>query len=144
LGQVEKPDLDGPIKRGIIAALATGPLDILASLGPEQALAACVIAAGVQILGEVAAAADGRMKVVAAGFAEMEPKEVETWLERDTRNLTLAVQSVIQARAAFDEQKLGALGHAFRAGVTDGARVDESLFSLDLWMGSGKRGGSGR
>jgi hypothetical protein len=81
----------------------------------------------VQILGEVAAATDGRMKVVKAGFAEMEPDEVGKWLEGDTHNLTLAVQSVIQARAAFDEQKLGALGRAFRTGVTDSAKVDESL-----------------
>ena len=34
---------------------------------------------------------------------------------------------VVQARAAFDEQKIAALGRAFRAGVTDTAKVDESL-----------------
>ena len=65
--------------------------------------------------------------MVAAGFADMEPAEVEIWLQQDTRNLSLAVQSVIQARAAFDEQKIAALGRAFRAGVTDAAKVDESL-----------------
>jgi hypothetical protein len=65
--------------------------------------------------------------VVAEGFAQMDPDEVREWLDRDTRNLTLAVQSVIQATATFDEQKIAALGRAFRAGVTDSAKVDESL-----------------
>jgi hypothetical protein len=81
----------------------------------------------VQVLGDAAAAADGRRRVVAEGFAQMDPDEVREWLDRDTRNLTLAVQSVIQATATFDEQKIAALGRAFRAGVTDSAKVDESL-----------------
>jgi hypothetical protein len=66
--------------------------------------------------------------VVAEGFAEMELDEVEEWLHRDTRKLTLAVQAVIRATAAFDQQKIDALGRAFRTGVTDSAKVDESLF----------------
>ena len=33
------------------------------------------------------------------------------------RNLTLAVQAVIQATAAFDHQKIDALGRAFRSGL---------------------------
>ena len=70
---------------------------------------------------------DGRRRVVATAFAEMEPDQVEEWLQHDTRNLTLAVQAVIQATAAFDHQKIDALGRVFRSGVTDSARVDESL-----------------
>ena len=53
--------------------------------------------------------------------------EVEEWLDRDTRHFTLAVQAVIQATAALDQQKIAALGRAFRGGVTDSARIDESL-----------------
>ena len=52
-------------------------------------------------------------KVVATGFADMHAAEVEEWLQLDTRKLTLAVQSVIQAAATFDEQKIAALGRAF-------------------------------
>ena len=81
----------------------------------------------VQVLGEAAIWADGRRRVVATVFAEMEPDQVEEWLQHDTRNLTLAVQAAIQATAAFDHQKIDALGRAFRSGVTDSARVDESL-----------------
>jgi hypothetical protein len=47
----------------------------------------------------------------------MKPDEVEEWLQHDTHNLTLAVQAVIQATAAFDEEKVAALGRAFRIGV---------------------------
>jgi hypothetical protein len=118
---------EGSLKRGLITALTAGPINIFATQGTGLALVAGGIAAVVQVLGEVAAAADGRKKVVAAGFADMHPAEVEEWLQRDIRNLTLAVQSVIQATATFDEHKIGALGRAFRAGVTDSARVDESL-----------------
>jgi hypothetical protein len=127
LRPVEKAELEASLKRGIITALTAGPLNIIAGLGTGQALIASGIAGIVQVLGEAAAAADGRMQVVAAGFAQMEPSEVEDWLHRDTRNLTLAVQAVIQATAAFDQQKIAALGSAFRTGVTDSAKVDESL-----------------
>jgi hypothetical protein len=123
----QERELEASIKRGLVTALASGPLNIFANLGPGQALAAGGIAAVVQLVAEVAAAKDGRQNVVATGFTGMEPAEVEDWLERDTRNLTLAVQAVIHARAAYDEQKLAALGRAFRTGVTDSARVDESL-----------------
>jgi hypothetical protein len=57
----------------------------------------------------------------------MAPGEVEEWLHCDTLNLTLAVQAVVKATAAFDQQKIDAVGGAFRTGVTDSARVDESL-----------------
>jgi hypothetical protein len=108
-------------------AISTGPLNIVASLGPGPALVAGGIAGIVQVLSEAAAAADGRRQVVAEGFAQMGPDEVEEWLYRDTRNLALVVQAVIRATAAFDQQKIDALGRAFHTGVTDGARVDESL-----------------
>src|SRR5215216_6121988 len=120
-------EIEGSILRAIIMALSTGPLNIVASLGPGPALIAGGVAGIVQVLGEAAAAADGRRQIVAEGFAQMEPGEVEEWLHRDTRNLTLAVQAVIRATAAFDQQKIDALGRAFRTGVTDSARVDESL-----------------
>jgi hypothetical protein len=113
--------------RSAITALTTGPLNIMAGLGPGEALIAGGIAGIVQVLGEAAAWADGRRSVVAAAFGDMKPDEVEEWLQRNTPNLTLAVQAVIQATAAFDHQKIAALGRAFRAGVTDSARVDESL-----------------
>jgi hypothetical protein len=35
--------------------------------------------------------------VVVAGFTQMRPDEVEEWLQRDTRNLTLAVYTVLKA-----------------------------------------------
>jgi hypothetical protein len=124
---VQKAELEGSIQRAIITALTTGPLNILAGLGAGHALIAGGIAGAVQVLADAAAAADGRRRVVAAGFAQMEPDEVEEWLHRDTRNLTLAVQAVIRATAAFDQQKIAALGRAFRAGVTDSAKVDEAL-----------------
>jgi hypothetical protein len=138
LGRVERAELEGLGLRGFITALATGPLNIWAELGPGQALVAGVTTGIVQVLGDAAAAADGRRQVVADGFAQMEPDEVEEWLHRDTRNLTLAVQAVIRATAAFDQQKIDALGRAFRTGVTDGARVDESLL-LVLALGALER-----
>jgi hypothetical protein len=113
--------------RSAITALTTGPLNIMAALGSGEALIASGLAGIVQVLGEAAIWADGRRRVVATAFAEMEPDQVEEWLQHDTRNLTLAVQAVIQATAAFDHQKIDALGRAFRSGVTDSARVDESL-----------------
>jgi len=122
-----KAEIEGSILRAIIMALSTGPLNIVASLGSGPALIAGGIAGIVQVLGEAAAAADGRRQVVAEGFGQMEPGEVEEWLHSDTRNLTLAVQAVIRATAAFDQQKIDALGRAFRTGVMDSARVDESL-----------------
>jgi hypothetical protein len=123
----KKAELEGSALRAIVTAMTAGPLTIYADLGSGQALAAGGIAGVVQLLGDAAAAADGRRHVVAAGFAQMESEEVEEWLNRDTRNLTLAVQAVIQATAAFDQQKIDALARAFRTGVTDSARVDESL-----------------
>jgi hypothetical protein len=109
--------------RSAITALTTGPLNIMAALGSGEALIASGLAGIVQVLGEAAIWADGRRRVVATAFAEMEPDQVEEWLQHDTRNLTLAVQ----ATAAFDHQKIDARGRAFRSGVTDSARVDESL-----------------
>jgi hypothetical protein len=125
-----KAEIEGSILRAIIMALSTGPPNIVASLGPGPALIAGGIAVTVQALGEAAAAADGRRQVVAEGFAEMELDEVEEWLHSDTRNLTLAVQAVIRVTAAFDQQKIDALAGAFCTGVTDGARVDESLLAV--------------
>jgi hypothetical protein len=124
LKRLEKAELAA---RSAITALTTGPLNIMAGLGSSEALIAGGLAGIVQVLGEAAIWADGRRRVVATAFAEMEPDRVEEWLQHDTRNLTLAVQAVIQATAAFDQQKIDALGRAFRTGVTDGARVDESL-----------------
>lgn len=119
--------------RSAMTALTTGPLNIMAALGSGEALIASGLAGIVQVLGEAAIWADGRRRVVATAFAEMEPDQVEEWLQHDTRNLTLAVQAVIQATAAFDHQKIDALGRAFRSGVTDSARVDESLLVSSLW-----------
>ena len=99
----------------------------MAALGSGEALIASGLAGIVQVLGEAAIWADGRRRVVATALAEMEPDQVEEWLQHDTCNLTLAVQAVIQATAAFDHQKIDALGRVFRSGVTDSARVDESL-----------------
>jgi hypothetical protein len=113
--------------RSAITALTTGPLNIMAGLGSGEALIAGGLAGVVQVLGEAAISADGRRRVVSTAFAEIEPDQVEEWLQHDTRNLTLAVQAVIQATAAFDQQKIDALARAFRTGVTDSARVDESL-----------------
>jgi hypothetical protein len=123
LKPVDKAELAA---RSAITALATGPLNIMASVGSAEALAAGSLAGIVQLRGEAAARADGR-RLVAAAFADMEPDQVEEWLQRDTRNLTLAVQAVIQATAAFDQQKIDALGRAFRTGVTESGRVDESI-----------------
>jgi hypothetical protein len=138
LRRVEKAELRGLGPRAFITALTTGPLNIWASLGTGHALVAGGVAGAVQLLGEAAALADGRKRVVDEGFAQMEANEVEEWLNRDTGNLTLAVQAVIQATAAFDEQKIAALGRAFRAGVTDDARVDESLLVV-LALGAVER-----
>jgi hypothetical protein len=82
LRRAEKAELEGSTQRAIITALATGALNIWAELGPGQALAAGVTTGIVQILGEAAAATDGRRRVVAAGFAQMDPGEVEEWLHR--------------------------------------------------------------
>jgi hypothetical protein len=69
LARVDRAELEALGQLGFITALATGPLNIWAELGPSQALAAGVTTGIVQILGEAAAAADGRRRVVAAGLA---------------------------------------------------------------------------
>lgn len=132
----ENFDAPGAISRGVVTGLAAGPLNLMASLGPGEALASGMIGAVIGVLSEAASAADGRRRVVEAGFQDLSPAAVEEWLDQDTRHLTLAVHSVLRATAAFDTQKIEALGRAFRAGVVDEAKVDESISQLllsDRW-----------
>jgi len=62
---------------------------MMAALGSGEALIASGLAGIVQVLSAAAIWADGRRRVVATAFAEMEPDQVEECLQHDTRNLTL-------------------------------------------------------
>ena len=102
---MKRPDKAELAARSAITALTTGPLNMMAALGSGEALIASGLTGIVQVLGEAAIWADGRRRVVATAFAGMEPDQVEEWLQHDTRNLTLAVQAVIQATAALITRK---------------------------------------